>query len=278
MERGLSIGSPGHRRGPGFSCRHRSSLSSKPTGQDSETQGPPPTTTASRRQDQISTGFNCWNLESAASPTRPGKVGNFYGMCRATRGYNNRQRPKRRGRNQFHAARPLTAKVQGQRVEKKGRPAVFIKHPVFVVHAMDGRGTPACAGTNIVAFSPGPHLGSVAARWTCMVGGRLVCGRLWWCGVVSGPVVRQNLLPFFLSFSHHSHMDPFFRKERRRRSPPSWTRELGGTRPCALSKRIVAGLVDTPESPERLSSFGCPEASVTPVTDCLAPEHAPARP
>lgn len=35
--------------------------------------------------------------------------------------------------------------------------------------------------------------------------------------------------------------------------------------------------VDTPMSPlKRLSSLGCCEASGTPVTDCLAPEHAPA--
>lgn len=160
-------------------------------------------------------------------------------MCRATRGYNNRPRPKRRGRNQFHG--------QGQRVEKKGRPAVFIKHPLSVVHAMDRRGTPACAGTNIVAFSPGPHLGSVAVRWTCMVGGRLAGGRLWWCCCCLWSLLCDNTFCLSSFPFPISHMDPFPPQRQRRRNPPSWTRELGGTprracRPCALSKRIVAGL------------------------------------
>lgn len=231
---------PGASPGPGFGWRHRLPLSPKPTGQDSETQGPAPTTTSSRRQDQISTGFNCWRAPSAQPGlARLGCAGRPVAIIIA------RDQSAEAGINS------TLPDGQGQRGEKKGQPAAFIKHCPVCTAA--GRGTRACAGTNIVAFSPGPHLGSVAARWTCMVGGRWpVGGRLWpvvWC------CCQWSLLydkTFFLSFSHHI-MDPFLRKDRhgkiRQAGRGNWEGRLvapspAACRPCTLSEW---GLwVDTP--------------------------------
>lgn len=263
--------------GPGFGWRHRSPLSPKPTGQDSETQGPAPTTTSSRRQGQISTGFNCWRAPSAQPGlARLGCAGRPVAIIIA------RDQSAEAGINS------TLPDGQGQRGEKKGQPAAFIKHCPACTAA--GRGTRACAGTNIVAFSPGPHLGSVAVRWTCMVGGRLAgrwvaaCG-LWWCGVVSGHCCTTKPFAFFSFPSPTTSWTLSSAKtdtERSAKLDAGIGRDASSRHhppPAVHAHCLVAGLGRrSPGCSERLSSSGCCKASGTPVTECLAPEQAPAAP
>lgn len=94
-------------------------------------------------------------------------------------------------------------------------------------------------------------------------------------------VVRQHLLPFFLSFSHLPHGSFSSAKtetEKSAKLDAGTGRDASSRLPSMRIVQTDCGWLGyTPMSPlKRLSSLGCCEASGTPVTDCLAPEHAPA--
>lgn len=157
-------------------------------------------------------------------------------MCRATRGYNNRPRPKRRGRNQFHAAR--RPRATGRKEGAAGR----LHKTLSSVHS--GRTRNTCMRRNEYRrIFPGTSSRQrrsaldVHGGWSLAGGGwpPMACGGVVLLSVVT--VVRQALLPFFPFFlpPHHG---PFPPQRQTRKDPPSWSRELGGTPRRAIARRL----------------------------------------
>lgn len=155
-------------------------------------------------------------------------------MCRATRGYNNRPRPKRRGRNQFHAAR--RPRATGRKEGAAGR----LHKTLSSVHS--GRTRNTCMRRNEYRrIFPGTSSRQRRSALDVHGGWSLAGG---WppvaCGVVLlsvVTVVRQDLLPFF-PFLLPPHHGPFPPQRQTRKDPPSWSRELGGTPRRAIARRL----------------------------------------
>lgn len=155
-------------------------------------------------------------------------------MCRATRGYNNRPRPKRRGRNQFHAAR--RPRATGRKEGAAGR----LHKTLSSVHS--GRTRNTCMRRNEYRrIFPGTSSRQRRSALDVHGGWSLAGG---WppvaCGVVLLSVVtvaRQDLLPFF-PFLLPPHHGPFPPQRQTRKDPPSWSRELGGTPRRAIARRL----------------------------------------
>lgn len=123
-----------------------------------------------------------------------------------------------------------------------------------------------------------------------MVGGRLAgrwvaaCG-LWWCGVVSGHCCTTKPFAFFSFPSPTTSWTLSSAKtdtERSAKLDAGIGRDASSRHhppPAVHAHCLVAGLGRrSPGCSERLSSSGCCKASGTPVTECLAPEQAPAAP